>query len=50
MKSSAINIDRSVVESILIELINQKIILHKKTSSGVTLFTGQGKALTIQTY
>ena len=33
IKSSATNIDRDVVESILIELINQKIISNKQTSS-----------------
>ena len=37
-KSSATNIDRDVVESILIELINQKIILNKKASSGCDSF------------
>ena len=33
-ESSATNIDRDIVESILIELINPKIISNKKTSSG----------------
>ena len=33
-KSSATNIDRGIVESTLTELINQKIISNKKTSSG----------------
>ena len=37
-KSSATNIDRDVVESVLGELINQKIISNKKTSSGCVSF------------
>ena len=36
--SSATNIDRDVVESVLGELINQKIISNKKTSSGCVSF------------
>ena len=38
VKSSATNIDRDDVESILIELINQKIISNKKISSGCDSF------------
>ena len=44
MKSSAIDIDMNVVESILIELINQKIISHKKTSIGCDSFYRSGKS------
>ena len=44
MKSSAIDIDRNVAESILIELINQKIISHKKTSIGCDSFYRSGKS------
>ena len=49
-KGSTTNIDRDVVESFLIELINQKIISNKKQVVAVTLFIVQRKALTIQTY
>ena len=37
-KSSATSTNRDVVESILIELINQKITSNKKTSSGCDSF------------
>ena len=37
VKSSATNIDRDVVECMQMELMNQKIISNKKTSSGCEL-------------
>ena len=43
-KGSAANIERDLVESILIELINQKIIPNKKTSSGCDSFYSSDKS------
>ena len=44
VKGSTTNIDRDVVESFLIELINQKIISNKKTSSGCDSFYSSEKS------